>query len=144
MQFSPFPRSDPCITIPSTIIISALTSKLLGNSKFSQLHRVFLVFFYQMDFSHDFLRWNSPFSVNLVFYAITSFSMTKIEKYLRTKWYFTYTYQISSKSVWKMEIRPSFSQSQIQIGDFTQNGERCDSKSYQPIFLKFILYLPLA
>ena len=70
------------MTIPSTITISALTSKLLRNSKFSQRHRVFLVFLYQIDTSNDFLRLYFPFSMNLVFYAITSFSLAKIEKYL--------------------------------------------------------------
>ena len=67
---APLPPIGP-ITIPSTIAISALTSKLLRNHR----HRVFLVFLYQIDTSNDFLRQYFPFSINIVFFA-------KIEKYL--------------------------------------------------------------
>ena len=80
MQLPSFPPIGP-ITIPLTIIIilSALTSKLIRNLKFSQPHRVFLVFLYQMDTSNEFLRRYFPFSINLVFYAITSLTMAKIK-----------------------------------------------------------------
>ena len=91
------------MTKPSFITISALTSKLLRNSKFFQ-RRVFLVFLYQIEISNDFLRQYFPFSANLFFYAITSFSMAKIEKYLRTNviafsfYIYIYIFQISRKS----------------------------------------------
>ena len=103
MQLPPF-RSDPLPYPPPLLVISALTSKLLRNSKFSQRHRVFLVFLYQIYTSYDFLCQHFPISMNFVFYAVTSFSIVKIEKHLWTTWFFfhfTYTHQISKKSVWK-------------------------------------------
>ena len=122
---APFSRSD-ALPYPSTITISALTSKLLRNSKFFQRRRVFLVFLYQIDTSNGY-----PSSMNLVFYAITSFSITKIGKYLWTKCYcfFIYMYIPNfKKKGLKIQICPSSPQSQIQMGDFTQNGEGCNSK----------------
>ena len=107
-----FPPIRP-FTIPSTITMSALTSKLLRNSTFSQRYRVFFVFFYQIDTSNDFLRRYFRF-------LRISFSMAKIEKYLWTKCYcffhFTYTYQISRKLAWKYRFahRPPNPRSKLE------------------------------
>ena len=145
---APLPPFGP-ITIPSTITISALTSKLLRNSRFSERHRVFLVFLYQIDTSNDFRRQYFPFCMNIIFYAIASFSIAKIEKYLRTKCHCFFILNIHAKfpenriENTDLPIVPPPPHSQIQIWDFTQNGEGCNSKRELPIHLKFILYFPL-
>ena len=96
------------ITIPSTITISALTSKVLRNSNFSQRHWVFPVFPYQMDTSNNFQCRYFPCSINLVFYY--SICMAKIEKNLWSNCYcFLFHIYISNfkKTGLKIQIRPS-------------------------------------
>ena len=108
------------MTITSAITISALTSKLLRNSKFSQRHRLFLVFLYQIDTSNDFLFpvfYEFRFLCDyLVFHGENrKISMNKILLFF-IFFYFTYTYQISRKSAWKYRFahRPPNPRSKLE------------------------------
>ena len=93
------------ITIPSTITISALTSKLLRNSNFSQRHWVFPVFPIKwtpwMTFNVDISR------VLLISFSITRFAWRKSKKIFDQTvivFYSIYTYLISRKPAWKYKF----------------------------------------
>ena len=101
-----------------------------------------------MNTPNDFLRRYFPFSMNLVFYVMTSFSMAKIEKYLGNKInvivFPFHIYIPNSKKIGlKIQVCPSSPQSQIQIGDFTQNGEGCNSKGQVIFFFKYFICIDL-